>query len=149
MKLLIPVLLSCIVTLQLTDQLTDTGKTTQPAVSLSASENDKTLSKISFDDGNGSGKMSATIFKNQDYLRAEIDDFPYDVHFVVLGATVYFSGANFKNVEKGVITSNSLKPVSDLMKRCTAGSFVVFDDIKVVGPDKQPRTIQALALKLY
>jgi len=93
--------------------------------------------------------MSATIFKNQEYCRAEVPDFDFDAHFTVLSATMYFSGANFNGVEKGSITSASLKPVSSLMKRCIPGSIVTFDDVKVKGPDNEIRTIAGPRYKLY
>lgn len=89
----------------------------------------------------GDSKMSVVEFKAQDYCRIELADFEYDVHFSVVGATVYFSGTNFSHVEMGKITSNSLAPIKSLMKRCAPGSIVVFDDVKVVGPDKEVRTI--------
>ncbi len=94
-------------------------------------------------------RMLASVFKNQDFCRAEITDFPFDVQFKVVSATVYFSGANFRNVEMGNITSNSLQPVRNLMNRCVPGSIVVFDDFKVMGPDNKVRTIQPLSIVLY
>ncbi|MGG9971976.1 GldM family protein [Ferruginibacter sp. SUN002] len=99
--------------------------------------------------GDGFGKMSATTFKNQEYCRAELENFEFDAHFSVIGATVYFSGANFKGIEKGTITSSSLKPLSALMARCIPGSIVIFDEVKVVGPDKKVRTIPGISLRLY
>lgn len=95
------------------------------------------------------GRMSATIFKNQEYCRVELKDFEFDVKFSVVSATVYFSGANFRGVEKGVINSSSLKPLSALMSRCIPGSMVVFDDVKVKGPDNEIRTIPGVAYRLF
>ena len=91
--------------------------------------------------GQDDGKMSAVVFKNQEYCRAELYRFEFDVQFNIVNAKVYFSGANFKNIETGTITSNKLKPISHLMARCIPGSIVVFDEVKVVGPDKKVRTI--------
>lgn len=95
------------------------------------------------------GRMSATIFKNQEYCRVELKDFEFDVKFSVVSATVYFSGANFRGVEKGVINSSSLKPLSALMSRCIPGSMVVFDDVKVKGPDNEIRSIPGVAYRLF
>ena len=75
--------------------------------------------------------------------------FDFDAHFTVLSATMYFSGANFNGVEKGSITSASLKPVSSLMKRCIPGSIVTFDDVKVKGPDGSERIIQGPGFILF
>lgn len=94
-------------------------------------------------------RISATIFKNQEYCRAEVPDFDFDTHFTILSPTLYFSGANFNGVENGSITSPSLKPVASLMKRCIPGSIVIFDDVKVKGPDNEIRTITGPAYKLF
>ncbi|MES2431774.1 MAG: GldM family protein [Bacteroidota bacterium] len=99
--------------------------------------------------GEGAGKMSAAVFKAQDYCRAELKDFEFDARFIVVSADVYFSGANFRGVETGAITSSSFKPIKKLQERCTSGSFVFFDNIKVIGPDKKLRTIESVSYKLY
>lgn len=112
-------------------------------------ENKKENFEINFQDGAGAGRMSSIAFKNQEYCRAELENFEFDVHFTVVSASVYFTGANFKNVEKGFITSNSLKPIKHLMARCMPGSNIVFDDIKVKGPDNTITTIQGMSLVLY
>ena len=97
----------------------------------------------------GDGKMRAIVFKNQEYCRAELKDFEFDARFDIVSATVYFSGTNFKNVETGFITSSSLKPIKDKMQRCDPGTVVVFDNVKVIGPDKKLRTIDGLSLLLW
>ena len=123
-------------------------KAEKPIVSVSHIENNKEDNVLNFQEG-GPGKMSAVKFKSQEYCRVELKDFEFDAHFSITGATVYFSGANFPTVQKATITSASLKPISALMARCTAGTIVVFDDVKVVGPDKEVRTIQGISLLLY
>ena len=95
-----------------------------------------------------SEKMLAVIFRSQDFCRAELKDFIFDVQFNIVSATVYFSGTNFKNVETGYITSNSLKPIRSLMARCAPGSMVVFDNVKAIGPDKLIRPIQGTSYVL-
>lgn len=97
----------------------------------------------------GKTKMSAAVFKAQDYCRVELKDFEFDVQFKIISATVYFTGTNFKNVEKGSINSTSLKPIKEQMQRCAPGSIVIFDDIKVTGPDNTVRPINSLSLLLY
>jgi len=97
----------------------------------------------------GQEKMLAVVFKAQEYCRAELKDFDFDASFKVTGATVYFSGANFKSPEKGLINSNSLKPISKLMERCGPGTIVVFDNVTVVGPDKQKRSIAGVTYLLH
>jgi hypothetical protein len=97
----------------------------------------------------GNMKMLAVEFKTREWCRAELKDFEYDVHFSIVSASVYFTGTNFSNTEKGFITSNSLKPISAFMARCAPGSIVVFDDVKVKGPDNQIRTIQGKTILLH
>lgn len=95
-----------------------------------------------------SEKMLAIIFRNQNACRVELKDFVFDVEFKVVSATVYFSGTNFKNVETGYITSKDLKPIKNLMARCAPGTMVVFDNVKVIGPDELVRTIQGTSYLL-
>lgn len=104
---------------------------------------------LRFQDGAGPGKMSCVQFKNQEFCRAELKDFDFDAKFSIVSATVYFSGANFRGVEKGAISNASLKPIKHLMERCLPGSNVVFDDVKVKGPDNEVRTITGLSLTLF
>ena len=92
--------------------------------------------------------MPAVIFRSQDVCRAELKDFEFDIHYQVVSATIYFSGTNFRNVETGYITSNSLKSIRSLMARCAPGTMVVFDRVKVIGPDKEVRTIQGTSYLL-
>ena len=97
----------------------------------------------------GTGKLRSVVFKNQEFCRVELKDFEFDVKFTVVSATVYFTGANFKTIERGFINSNSLKPIKSLMDRCQPGSIVVFDDIKVKGPDNDIRIIDGVTYQLY
>lgn len=113
-------------------------------VNIENKESDHTLQL-----GQDDGKMSATVFKNQEFCRVELYRFEFDVDFKIINAKVYFSGANFKNIETGDISSNSLKPIRHLMARCIPGSIVVFDEVKVVGPDKKVRTIPGATYVLY
>ena len=62
-----------------------------------------------------SEKILAVVFLSQEFCRAELKDFVFDVQFIIVSATVYFSGTNFKNLESGYINSNSLKPIDSLM----------------------------------
>ncbi len=100
-------------------------------------------------DSEGSGRMSSIVFKMQDYCRAELKDFEFDVRFEVVSATVYFTGANFTSMKRGFIKSSSLEPIKDLMKQCQPGSIVTFDEIKVKGPDNLVRTLPGVSYILY
>lgn len=96
-----------------------------------------------------SGNISAVEFKNQKYCRAEADNFEFDVKFKIVSATAFFTGANFKQPEFRKITSNNLAPLKDLMDRCIPGTIVIFDDIKVLAPDNEVRTIRGVTYRLF
>jgi hypothetical protein len=98
--------------------------------------------------GNENEQMLAVTFRSQDVCRVELKDFVFDVQFNIVSATVYFSGTNFRNIETGYITSSNLKPIRSLMARCAPGTMVVFDKVKVIGPDKEVRTIQGTSYML-
>ena len=146
--LLLP-LMSGICLLPMNDLFIGADKEITTSVEGSVLKNSKDASVLLFQDRQTAGRLSSVVFKNQDYCRAELEDFEFDAKFSVLSATVYFSGTNFKEVERGYITSNSLKPIKKLMDRCLPGSVVVFDDVKVKGPDNLVRTIPGVSLTLY
>jgi hypothetical protein len=147
MKLLTIIPLLSIGVLPINNQSVHVEKNTSPQnyLSLVAGNNQQVGTQTE----TGDCRMPAVVFKNQEFCRAELKDFDFDAHFSVTGATVYFSGTNFKNLEKATITSSSLKPVKNLMDRCAAGSVITFDDVKVIGPDKEKRTIPGITIILY
>ena len=97
----------------------------------------------------GAEKMTAVAFRSQDFCRVELKDFEFDVNFELVSATVYFSGTNFRTVETGIINSKNLKPIKKYMDRCAPGSIVIFDNVKVIGPDKMVRTILGTTIMLH
>ena len=103
---------------------------------------------IAFQD-EGYEKMLANVFRAQDFCRAELKDFEWEVQFRIVSATIYFSGSNFKNVETGFINSSSLKPIRNLMDRCAPGTMVVFDNVKVIGPDEKIRSVPGPSFRLH
>ncbi len=98
--------------------------------------------------GSGKARVPAVEFKNQGSCRADLEAFDFDLKYAVVGATVYFSGANFPNPATGSITSNSLAPIAALMARCGPGSSITFVSIKVQGPDGV-RQIDERSITLY
>ena len=96
----------------------------------------------------GNEKMSAAEFKKQEYCYAELKDFDFDAHFSIISATVYFSGTNFRGVESGTINGPSLKPLNNLKAKCAPGTIVIFDNVKVKGPDQLIRTIKGTTIML-
>lgn len=129
--------------LQVDNQLTQTTSHYQ------SKQNSETGNFINLQDPPEIGRMSAIAFKSQEFCRAELKDFDFDVQFKIVSATVYFSGAFFKDVAVGHIKSNSLLPISQFMQRCGPGTIVSFEDVKVVGPDKLIRNIPGITLRLY
>ena len=98
--------------------------------------------------GDGKARMATVVFKSQQFCRADLENFDFDLHYTVVGATVYFSGANFPNVATGSISGNSLAPIAGLIAKCGPGSSITFVGIKVQGPDGQ-RTIDERSFTLY
>ena len=131
------------------DPITPVEKKIIPPHHLSLIDDHPTTLDISTQMDDGSSRMPAAVFKSQQYCRVELKDFEFDTHFSVLSATVYFSGANFRDMAVGTITSNSLKPIKDLMARCVPGSVIIFDDVKVLAPDNTIRSIPGATIMLY
>ena len=95
------------------------------------------------------GRMQSVIFKNQQFCRADLENFDFDARFTVISATVYFSGANFASVQTGTISSGSLAGLSAQLSRCIPGTSITFDNVKVQGPDGAARTIPGPGFILY
>ena len=91
---------------------------------------------------NGPGRMQSVVFKSQQYIRAELENFDFDARFTVLGGVAYFYGAGFTRPEQANFSSNSLESMRALINRCQPGSSVIFENIKVQGPDGTQRIIQ-------
>lgn len=98
--------------------------------------------------GSGKARMPSVEFKNQQFCRADLENFDFDLRFNVVSATVYFSGANFPNVQQATIQGNSLASLSALLARCGPGSVVTFDNVKVQGPDGV-RSIDGKSIALF
>lgn len=109
----------------------------------------KRIPEPSFAVGSGKARMTSVEFKGQQFCRADMGpDFIYDVRYTVVGATVYFSGANFPNVVTAAINGNNLSSLGAYMNRCGPGSVITFDNIKVSGPDGT-RVIEGKSIALY
>lgn len=93
--------------------------------------------------GPGTPRMQSVVFKAQQYIRAELENFDFDARFSVLSGTAYFTGLiGSSRPEQGNFSGGSLAGLSALMAKCQPGSSVIFDNIKVQGPDGTVRTIQ-------
>ena len=99
--------------------------------------------------GPGGTRMTSGSFKSQQYCRAELENFDFAANFSVVSATVYFSGANFSNVQTASLNGNNLSPLNALIQRAGPGTSVTFDNVKVQGPDGKQRTIQGVGIVLY
>ncbi len=98
--------------------------------------------------GDGKVRMPSVSFKGQQFCRAELENFDFDTKYSVVSATVYFSGANFPNVQQSILNGNNLAPLASFIQRCGPGSVVTFDNVKVTGPDGQ-RVIEGKSIALY
>jgi gliding motility-associated protein GldM len=98
--------------------------------------------------GSGKVRMPSVEFKSQQFCRAELENFDFDLKFQIVSATVYFSGANFPNVAQLALTGNNLSALSSLIAKCGPGSVITFDNVKVQGPDGI-RSIDGKSIALY
>lgn len=98
--------------------------------------------------GSGKARMPSVEFKQQQFCRAELENFDFDLKFTIVSATVYFSGAGFPNVAQSTIQGNSLAGLQSFIQRCQPGSVVTFDNVKVQGPDGI-RSIDGKSIALY
>ncbi|MEO6404132.1 MAG: gliding motility protein GldM [Ferruginibacter sp.] len=98
--------------------------------------------------GSGRVRMPSVEFKNQQFCRADLEAFDFDLKFNVVSAIVYFSGANFPNVAQATLNGNNLSALNSFMQRCGPGSVVTFDQVKVSGPDGT-RSIDGKSIALY
>lgn len=96
----------------------------------------------------GKARIATVAFKNQQFCRADLENFDFDLKFNVVSATVYFSGAGFPSVAQGSISSSSLGSISAQLQRCVPGSVVSFENIKVSGPGGT-RSIEGRSFALY
>jgi gliding motility-associated protein GldM len=90
----------------------------------------------------GGGRLQAVVFRSQQFVRADLENFDFEAKFQVTGATVYFNNPGDRNVKQITLSSGNLSQAAQYMQTLAPGSTVTFDNIKVVGPDGQPRTIQ-------
>ncbi|MFN8252049.1 MAG: gliding motility protein GldM [Ferruginibacter sp.] len=90
----------------------------------------------------GGGRMQAVVFRSQQFVRADLEAFDFEAKYNVTGATVYFNNPGDRNVKSVSLSSGSLAPAKAFMDQLVPGSTVTFDNIRVVGPDGQTRTIQ-------
>ena len=88
------------------------------------------------------GRMQAAAFRAQQFVSAVLENFDFEAHFSVTGATIYFNNPGDRNVKQISLTGGSLGPAKAYMDQLVPGSTVIFDNIRVVGPDGQTRTIQ-------
>lgn len=95
------------------------------------------------------GRIQSVVFKNQNFARADLDNFDFDAHFNVVSATIYFSGANFPSVQSAEIHGGSLEGIRGQLQKCIPGTSVTFDNVKVQGPDGVVRSIPGPGFILY
>lgn len=98
--------------------------------------------------GSGKGYVNIAEFISQKVCRAELENFDFDFKFNIVSATVYFSGNGFENVVACNITGKDLSPLFKSFSKCEPGTVVIFDNIKVQGPDGV-RTIDSQTYTLF
>jgi gliding motility-associated protein GldM len=88
--------------------------------------------------GKAGGPIGANIFRVQKGVAAELKDFVFEgVSFQVVSFTLICNGKGFEESGFGIAEVNGAYFNAEavaLLKKCQAGSTVVIDEIKVVGP---------------
>ena len=97
------------------------------------------------------GKLSSNVFKSQQGLRAELENFIFEgVKYSVTSYTLYATGRGF--TENPGIAQNvgaAFGPdARRVIDRCVNGTTVTFDDIKAVGPDGRTRSLPLIGFNL-
>jgi gliding motility-associated protein GldM len=95
------------------------------------------------------GRVQSVVFKNQSFARADLENFDFDARFNIVSATIYFSGANFGNVQSAEIHGGSLEGIRSQLQKCIPGTSITFDNVKVQGPDGVIRSITGPGFILY
>ena len=100
------------------------------------------------------GRIPANVFKSQKAIYADLENFVFEgVEFEVVGYTFYATDSlAFKEFPAVRVVNNaggSFEPIKELIAKCSPGTIVVFDEIKVVGSDKITRKIPTIAFNLY
>ncbi len=97
------------------------------------------------------GKISANMFKSQQGLRADLENFIFEgVKYNVVSYTLYATGKGFTE-NPGIAQNNGAAFTPDsrrIIDRCINGTTVTFDDIKAVGPDGRTRSLPLIGFNL-
>jgi len=93
------------------------------------------------------GNTQPGTIKSQSGLVALLKDFDFDARFNVVGFQMVFSskGEIFKSEAQGPLFNAQMKSFLD---RAKPKDIIFIDEIKVVGPDKQPRKLGQIAFTI-
>ena len=98
--------------------------------------------------GDGKPRMATVVFKGQQFCRAELENFEFDLKFSVVSAKVYFYGSGFPSPVSTSISGSSLGNLSASIAKCQPGSSITFENVVVSGPGGN-RTIDGKTIQLY
>ncbi len=98
--------------------------------------------------GSGKARMPSVEYKSQNFCRAELENFEFDLKFNVVSARVYFYGAGFPTPVPTTLNGATLDNLKATMSKCQPGSSITFEDIRVSGPGGT-RTIDGRTIQLY
>jgi len=94
------------------------------------------------------GNMNKNTLAAQPSVFAVLEDFPFDLRFSVTKFSMYMArkGKDPINIES---TNNLITTqMKEMLQAATAGTKVVFENIKAVGPDGKQRSLGAVAFTL-
>lgn len=102
--------------------------------------------------GSGKKRMTTPEFKAQQYCRADLENFDFDLRIPVVSANVYafipLEGKENK-VLMGKINGNSLAEINWMTTQLCPGSSVVFEHIIVRFPNDELREISPATYSLF
>lgn len=93
------------------------------------------------------GEISKGVMLAQKGIVVLIENFDYDVSFVVAEYTISVNRNGFVESLK-VNGGDFTQPVKDLIEKCPAGTKILFEEIKAKGPDGVLRHLGAISFKI-
>lgn len=93
------------------------------------------------------GSMSKATLLAQTFVKAELENFDFDLTFTVTGFTVSATVGGFTKEES--TTSATINAAQKaIISECKTGGKVYFESITAVGPDKTTRNLGTLSFKI-
>jgi hypothetical protein len=97
--------------------------------------------------GKYEGQIEKETALKTDFLKVELKDFLWDLNFTIK-SFVFFCSDGKSDFEESSETNKLTDKMKTLISDRKAGQFIVFKDIKAIGPDGKSRDLNAITLAL-